>query len=126
MRISDRKHETVVTYYRTLRLTGSQSFCGYMFECDEHGAMDADRAARCAEILAEGEHTDEGIRKFEHTYAIPAVAKCDRCGAHVDLYGFTNTCHGCGADYNMSGDMLADRSQWGEETGESLDDILQA
>ena len=39
--------------------------------------------------------------------------------------GFTNTCL-CGADYNMSGQRLAPRSQWGEETGETADDILNA
>jgi hypothetical protein len=53
----------------------------------------------------------------------PAVGACNRCGAHVTLSGFTNTCR-CGADYNMSGQELADRSQWGEETGESVADIL--
>ena len=47
---------------------------------------------------------------------------CD-CGAEVELGGFTNTCE-CGADYNMSGQRLASRSQWGEETGESIADIL--
>jgi len=58
--------------------------------------------------------------KYEHT---AAVGECDRCGRHVHLHGFTNTCE-CGADYNMSGQRLADRSQWGEETGESVSDIL--
>lgn len=48
--------------------------------------------------------------------------KCD-CGLTVYLHGFTNTCE-CGADYNLSGQRLASRSQWGEETGESLSDIL--
>lgn len=46
------------------------------------------------------------------------------CGHHVECRGFTNTCE-CGADYNMSGDRLAPREQWGEETGESADDILR-
>jgi hypothetical protein len=32
----------------------------------------------------------------------------------------------CGADYNMSGQMLAPREQWGEETGETVADILAA
>ena len=49
--------------------------------------------------------------------------KC-RCGRDVEFSKFTNTCE-CGADYNMSGQQLAPRSQWGEETGESLADILQ-
>jgi hypothetical protein len=54
----------------------------------------------------------------------PAVGQCDVCGQYVDLCGFTNTCD-CGADYNMSGQRLAGREQWGEDTGESLADILR-
>jgi len=47
------------------------------------------------------------------------------CGRELTCYGFTNTCE-CGADYNMSGQLLASRSQWGEETGETADDIINA
>ena len=47
------------------------------------------------------------------------------CGRTVTCSSFTNTCP-CGADYNMSGSRLAPREQWGEETGETADDILQA
>ncbi len=47
------------------------------------------------------------------------------CGKEVALLKFTNTCE-CGKDYNMSGSLLANRSQWGEETGESVSDILGA
>lgn len=49
--------------------------------------------------------------------------KC--CGAWMACDGFTNTCDRCGRDYNSSGQELAPRSQWGEETGESLADILR-
>lgn len=55
----------------------------------------------------------------------PKTIQC-ACGSSVACNGFTNTCSGCGADYNMSGQLLASRSQWGEETGESADDILNA
>jgi hypothetical protein len=48
------------------------------------------------------------------------------CGEWLVCGGFTNTCDRCGADYNMSGQWLADRSQWGEETGETADEILKA
>lgn len=51
------------------------------------------------------------------------VVLCD-CGREVLCDRFTNTCD-CGADYNFAGQRLADRSQWGEETGESLSDILR-
>lgn len=40
------------------------------------------------------------------------------CGEEVPLDCHTNTCDGCGADYNLSGQHLAPREQWGEETGE--------
>lgn len=45
------------------------------------------------------------------------------CGKEVRCTGFTNTCE-CGSDYNFAGQQLAPRSQWGEETGETADDIL--
>lgn len=44
------------------------------------------------------------------------VVTCD-CGDEIWCYDFTQTCS-CGVDYNMSGQRLAPRSQWGEETGE--------
>lgn len=50
------------------------------------------------------------------------VIRC-HCGREVLCEGFTNTCE-CGADYNSAGQLLASRSQWGEETGENLADIL--
>jgi hypothetical protein len=66
---------------------------------------------------------DNGVEKREHHYTSPAIGEC-ACGEEVSLSGFTNTCE-CGRDYNMSGQLLADRSQWGEETFESLSDILR-
>ena len=53
------------------------------------------------------------------------VIKCD-CGSLVYCDSFTNTCDKCEADYNTAGQRLAPRSQWGEETGETAADILQA
>jgi hypothetical protein len=45
--------------------------------------------------------------------------KCDRCGATVKLYShWANACDRCSAEYNGSGQRLAPRSQWGEETGD--------
>jgi hypothetical protein len=51
------------------------------------------------------------------------LIKCD-CGEEVYCDGFTNTCECCGADYNSAGQQLAPRCFWGEETGESIADIL--
>lgn len=44
------------------------------------------------------------------------------CGEKVWCSGFTNTCR-CGRDYNWAGQLLAPRSQWGEETGEFYADL---
>jgi hypothetical protein len=42
------------------------------------------------------------------------------CGDELGLYDpMTNTC-GCGREYNGSGQELAPRRFWGEETGESF------
>lgn len=49
------------------------------------------------------------------------VVHCD-CGCKIECHSFTNTCDRCDADYNFSGQRLAPRSQWGEETGEHWSD----
>ena len=64
------------------------------------------------------------MMEIERWHHEPGEGRCT-CGRTVVLYGFTNTCE-CGRDYNMSGAELADRSQWGAETGENVADILQA
>jgi len=52
----------------------------------------------------------------------PKVIEC--CGEELPCPNFTNTCPHCSADYNWAGQRLAPRSQWGEETGESVEEIL--
>jgi len=46
------------------------------------------------------------------------------CGVALICQYNTNTCSVCNTDYNMSGQKLAPREQWGEETGESPNDVL--
>jgi hypothetical protein len=46
------------------------------------------------------------------------------CGTPLVCSGFTNPCPHCHTDYNWAGQRLAPRAQWGEETGERLEDIL--
>lgn len=64
----------------------------------------------------------ETLRFIEVGDKTVRVIRC-RCGRELETPGFTNTCD-CGADYNWAGQELAPREQWGEETGESLSDIL--
>jgi hypothetical protein len=104
---------------------------GFRFESDENGVVDvaALKPAGLKNLLAcqagvvDGTNmVDEGVSCFERKVVTPGSGECD-CGRRVTLSGFTNTCE-CGADYNMGGQMLAPREQWGECEGDSLSDIL--
>lgn len=107
---------------------------GYSFDCDASGNVDVSKlqppARDAYEQLTATSAVDGhpfhclGVEKIDHHYRIPAVGACNRCDKPVTLSGFTNTCD-CGADYNSAGQELAPRSQWGEETGETADDILR-
>jgi hypothetical protein len=50
---------------------------------------------------------------------------CANCGTGLERYRGEGdiSCPSCGAEHNSFGQRLAPRSQWGEETGESLSDI---
>ena len=63
------------------------------------------------------------IVKWTNRGYVPAVIQCCKNG-RVHLSGFTNTCRACGADYNMSGQRLAPRHFWGEETGEHWSELM--
>ena len=102
---------------------------GFSFPCDENGNVDdskmnpasKENLSKCLSGQIPVHST--GVEKYEHDWTEPAIGKCNRCDGEVILDGFTNTCD-CGVDYNMSGQELAHRSQWGCETGECLSDIL--
>lgn len=90
-------------------------------------------------IIVDGDYqndpTDEGrpcpgvtyydVREYEQKVPGHIVLGCP-CGEelHAHIGQFTITCDRCGADYNSAGQRLADRSQWGEETGETYADIV--
>ena len=68
-------------------------------------------------IIQEAVYDETTGRLIEH-----AVGKCF-CGKEVLLEGFTCLCE-CGRDYNSSGQLLAPREHWGEETGEHWTECL--
>lgn len=102
---------------------------GFSFECDREGNL-CPLTNEAAQENYEGcisgrfDVVPQGIRDFSYDYTRPPVGLCEDCSRKVYLEHFTNTCE-CGADYNSSGTRLAPRSQWGEETGEHLSDILR-
>lgn len=95
-----------------------------LFKVNEDGSFHKDVQNRVAhtdeEMTAiEDEYSNEYMEK-EYRFRSVRVLNC--CGEDLALYSFTNTCDRCGSDYNMSGQKLADRSQWGSETGEHWTD----
>ncbi len=108
--------------------------CGFAFECDAAGKVDPSQLAgagarnylECLSGTVGGAPIGKPYqRTYEHSYRESAIGVCDDCGRDVELDRFTCACD-CGADYNTAGQRLAPRAQWGEETGESIGDILAA
>ena len=65
-------------------------------------------------------YIQEAIRD-EDTYELieAAIIACNRCHTPVHLWSsWANECDNCGTEYNGSGQELAPREFWGEETGE--------
>jgi hypothetical protein len=126
--LKPRQHHQHREHRLVFQRVGS-SGAGFSFPCDEAGhvneanlppaALDNYRAC----LSGQAGVVCQGVVETEHSWCEPAVGICEVCGSEVVLHGFTNTCD-CGADYNGSGQLLAPREQWGEETGESVADIL--
>jgi len=132
--IKHRERIEKVYYQRCFYWSGQEDLnYGFGFDCDEDGNVDEQKLnpcglenfKKCLTGSVNGEKIiDRGAVKHIHTYIDPAIGLCNGCGEEVVLYGFTNTCE-CGLDYNSSGQQLAPRHFWGEETGEHYSDILK-
>jgi hypothetical protein len=100
---------------------------GFVFECDKDGNLlplqprGLENYNKCMDGTYDV--VSEGFKSRVHCYLNPAVGLCS-CGAEVLLERFTNTCDNCGRDYNMSGQELAPRRFWGEETGEHWSECI--
>jgi len=118
--IKQRERKTNVRCYLSFKWSDTLG-SSFSFDCDENGnVLPMQKEAnnnyqKC--INGEYDVIAEGIQKDKWSYTEPAIGKCS-CGEEVILSSFTNTCDKCDSDYNMQGDLLAPRSQWGEETGE--------
>ena len=135
MRIIQRSERKLATSYMATFDYLDEPGCGWGYSCDESGNLINPIDGAVPELVQQ--HYQEcltgiyngrpvgplQIKAYPRSWTTPAVGLCNRCDREVVLYGFTNTCE-CGADYNWAGQELASREQWGEETGESLSDIL--
>lgn len=104
----------------------------FAFECDEQGNVFRNQLPQVAlhnlELCLRGEVDGYAVRRgvlryHTQSFVEDASGTC-ACGKHVVLNdAWANTCSGCGREYNAFGQLLSDRSLWGEETGESVADM---
>ena len=102
---------------------------GFGFDCDEdwNPILETEAARQNYENCLNGTYEVNGPTKETYTRRIwePAEALCD-CGVTIYLHNsLVNSCERCNREYNASGQLLARREQWGDDTGESVSDILR-
>ena len=121
--------ETVTLYERNFWFVGHERQGGYGFECAQDGTMGVlapiqqEKFAACLTGQVDGRPVvDGGVEACPRVVRTPRIGRC-QCGQAVLLQGFTCPCD-CGRDYDASGNLLAPRECWGEETGETARDIL--
>lgn len=130
MKIIRDRHYVEVTKYDLIYKWNDCPGAGFGFDCDAKGNVDIEAMNPAArenyEKCKSGEYDVRliGVTSYDNSYWEPAVGLCNHCGSEVHLDGFTNTCEKCETDYNMSGQELAPREYWGEETGEHWSDCL--
>jgi hypothetical protein len=128
MRILNRRWtEVIVTWTREYDLINGNGR-GFTFPCDETGAVAMERLepeghASLEAVHGDPDYIDLGPVAHSRQITHPAVGICDACAAMVSLERWTNTCDGCGAEYNSDGQRLAPRELWGAETGEHPADL---
>lgn len=122
--IKPSQHVTVNRYALDYQ-DNKEAGCGFSFPCSKEGHLlqneltqtGRDNFLKC--VNGEYEVTFKGVKDYSYVYYEPAIGLC-ACGKRVTLEdSFINECS-CGLTYNMSGQLLAPRSQW-EETIEPED-----
>ena len=116
--IREREHKKESVFYWEFEYINSPG-TGCSFECDANGnLLNKEHKGSLRKCLSNPELLNLGVVHHYNRYIEPAIGICEICGNEVVLDGFTCTCEDCGTDYNILGQRLAPRSQWGEETGE--------
>lgn len=97
---------------------------GYSIPCFKDGSLTPKNQKTFDYVKLQDNLIYNGILERTRSFNEPGSIKCV-CGEEVWLGNImTNTCEKCGRDYNIGGQLLAPRYQWGEETGETLSEIL--
>lgn len=128
--IQHARTEKVVTYRHEFRWA-DDPHAGFSFPCQPDGTiLNRNEAALANHAFclanAGGRVIDHGIVREEGELRHPAVIRCD-CGRHLDAVGGwqgTVECDRCERLYNTAGQKLNPPHLWGEETGETLSDLI--
>lgn len=97
---------------------------GFCFDCDEGGNVNVESLNPVArsnyEMCIRDRQGWQQVMTFRNSYWDSGLIKCD-CGEEIETHspGADVYCEKCRREYNSSGQLLAHRSQWGKETGET-------
>lgn len=119
--ISDRHKETITECRMEFDLL-SDSSAGLSFDYDEKNksvilANDAQKENYDYAVSHPDVYSQGTIRKFKHSYTVPAKAKC-HCGSIIELtdeYMGACECPNCGQWYNLFGQELKSPSEWNDD-----------
>lgn len=133
-RIIARPEPEIVTHREHVFDWEGETGWGFRFPVDEHGYL-----IECADVAIENYRAcltgtvhgqrvvDRGIRERQQVIYHPTLIRCD-CSAvvfaHRGAWMDRHECDACGRSYNGSGQALRPVEEWGEETGESMGDLL--
>ncbi len=102
---------------------------GYSFPCDADGKVNVEALNPCAQknyAMCQRERASLAVvQAHNYTFFEPALMECE-CGHQIEIPDHHDVrCERCRREYNSAGTLLAHRSQWGEETGETAADYYQ-
>ena len=134
LQITLKRRHVVVLEHRLCWDSLQTPGAAYAFRCDAQGHITMSELSDTAKANLDhlqldgmgGRYVGPHIDTYRHSYWTAAEGIC-KCGFRVILpSGGDTDCGCCGRIYSCTGQELAPRSQWGEETGETLADIYSS
>lgn len=98
--------------------------CGFTGTCGTWKAIDGEKGTWCYKCA------EKGVKSALKDVEVPekmwqkGLVEVNCCGVWIECHGTTSSCQNCGKEFNISGQELAPREQWGEETNETSDDFF--
>lgn len=109
--------KTETTYFRQF-VRIDNPYRGFHLDSDSDGNIPPKQHELLKECLEDPDLKDLGLESNTRSYWTTGIIRCV-CHEEIHLFShWANQCPSCEREYNGSGQLLAPRCFWGEETGE--------